>query len=330
MIVLGIETSCDETSACLLQGREILSLKTHSQILLHKKYGGVVPEIASRSHMEVISETVASAFCEAGITPKEIDVIAVTETPGLIGGLLVGINFAKGLSIGINKPIIFVNHLEGHIFTCGLTEGLEEDFYCLLISGGHTQTLEVSSLWNYRVFGKSIDDSVGESFDKLSKSLGFGYPGGPLIEKLAQLGDENRFKLGVPLKGKHKFDFSFSGLKTHFLNLVSKYKSPQDINDICASFQKTICNTLIDRVENMINAGPSANSSANIRSSSANFENIVICGGVSANLYIRMRFESHFKGYKISYAPISLCTDNAAMIANIGRMKAKKQEFSSF
>lgn len=309
MIVFGIETSCDETSICILQDKNILSLKTFSQILLHKNYGGVVPEIASRSHMEVISGLAHEALLEAKINSEQIDIIAVTNTPGLIGGLLVGINFAKGFGFAINKPVIFVNHLEGHIFTCALTNNLEKNFYCLLVSGGHTQTIEVSNLQNYKIIGKTIDDSIGESFDKLSKTLGFGYPGGQIIERLAKKGDENRFKLNIPMKGKNKFDFSLSGLKTHFLNLTLKHKLEQDIFDICASFQKVITNILIDRVKNMIQA------------SDFNFKDIVICGGVSANLYIREAFIRFFPDKNISFAPLQLCTDNAAMIANIGRMK---------
>jgi N6-L-threonylcarbamoyladenine synthase len=308
MIVLGIETSCDETSVAILQDKKILSLKTFSQINLHKKYGGVVPEIASRSHLEKIEEVTQEALNQAEIGINEIDLIAVTDRPGLIGGLLVGVGFAKGLALSLNKPIIFVNHLEGHIFTCGLTEGVEEDFFCLLVSGGHTQTIEVRDIQNYRIVGSTIDDSVGEGFDKLSKNLGRGYPGGPIIEKLALKGNENRFPLGVPLKGKDKFNFSFSGLKTHFLGLVAKYKSEQDIYDICASFQNIITKTLIDRVQQMI------------QNSNLNSKKIVICGGVSANSYIRSNFEKSFANFSIHYAPLHLCTDNAVMIANIGRM----------
>jgi N6-L-threonylcarbamoyladenine synthase len=309
MLILGIETSCDETSVAILKDKQILSLKTFSQIDLHKLYGGVVPEIASRSHLQEITKTTKEAFLEAGLNIEDIDKIAVTNTPGLIGGLLVGINFALGLSAAFGKELVFVNHLEGHIFTCGLTSGVERDFFCLLISGGHTMTLEVNDLNNYKIIGKTIDDSVGESFDKLSKTLGFGYPGGAIIEKMAQKGDENRFKLKIPLKGKDAYNFSFSGLKTHFLNLTLKYKEEQDVFDICASFQKIVCDTMIDRMKNAINHSENT------------FKNLVICGGVSANLYIRKRFEQEFDEFKIHYAPLNLCTDNAVMIANIGRMR---------
>jgi N6-L-threonylcarbamoyladenine synthase len=310
MIVLGIETSCDETSVAILEGKKILSLKTYSQIDLHKNYGGVVPEIASRSHLEQIEIVTQQALNEANISLETIDVIAVTDRPGLVGGLLVGVGFAKGLSLSLKKPIIFVNHLEGHIFTCGITEGVEENFFCLLVSGGHTQIIEVESIKNYRIIGSTIDDSVGEGFDKLSKNLGLGYPGGPIVEKLALKGDENRFNLGIPLKGKDKFNFSFSGLKTHFLGLVAKHKSEQDVYDICASFQKIITKTLIDRVQNMIY-------NSNLQS-----KKIVICGGVSANSYIKEHFKQAFPDFSIHYAPLKLCTDNAVMIANIGRMLA--------
>jgi N6-L-threonylcarbamoyladenine synthase len=314
MLILGIETSCDETSVAILRDRQILSLQTFSQISLHKAFGGVVPEIASRSHLQQIAETTQESLIDAKIQMNEIDVIAVTEKPGLIGGLLVGIGFAKGLALNFKKPIIFVNHLEGHIFTCGLTENIEENFFCLLVSGGHTQTIEVNTINDYKIIGQTIDDSVGESFDKLSKNLGFGYPGGPIIESLAKNGDENRFKLGIPLKGKDKFNFSFSGLKTHFLILTQKYKEKQDVYDICASFQKVVTDTLIDRMKQMIKA------------SSSNFNKIVICGGVSANLYIKNQLSLAFPEYILYYAPLNLCTDNGAMIANIGRMRFAKKD----
>lgn len=310
MIVVGIETSCDETSVCLLKEREIVAMKTFSQIDLHAKYGGVVPEIASRSHLKQIRIVAEEVFTKAGLSPKNVDVIAVTAEPGLIGSLLVGINFAKGLALSINKPLIFVNHLEGHIFTCSLTEEIEKDFYCVLVSGGHTQIIEVETIQNYKIIGQTIDDSVGEAFDKLAKSLGFPYPGGQTIERLALKGNELRFQTGIPLKRKSKFDFSFSGIKTHFMQIVAKYKEEQDVYDICASFQKTICDILLDRTKNMISA------------SSKNFQNLVLCGGVSANIYIRNRFEKELQNVAIKYAPLNLCTDNGAMIANIGRMKA--------
>lgn len=310
MIILGIETSCDETSFCILKGKEILAMKTFSQISLHAQYGGVVPEIASRSHLEQITIVANEVFAIAKLKPKDINLIAVTSEPGLIGSLLVGINFAKGLSLSTGIPIMFVNHLEGHIFTCSLTHDISKEFYCLLVSGGHTQTIEVEDISNYKIIGQTIDDSVGEGFDKLAKSLGLAYPGGPIIESLAKKGDENRFKTGIPLKGKNKFDFSFSGIKTHFLNLVLKHKNEQDIYDICASFQKTVCNILLDRTKNMIEV------------SSKNYRNLVICGGVSANNYIRERFEKEIPNLTICYAPLNLCTDNGAMIANIGRVKS--------
>jgi N6-L-threonylcarbamoyladenine synthase len=311
MIILGIETSCDETSVAILKGKQILSLKTFSQIDLHSAFGGVVPEIASRSHLEKIESVMKDALFEAGILLNEIEVICATDRPGLIGGLLVGIGFAKGLSLALSKPLYFINHLEGHIFTPSLFSELEENFFCLLVSGGHSQIIEVENLQNYKIIGQTIDDSVGEAFDKLSKSLGLGYPGGAIVEKLAKKGDENRFKLGIPLKGKDKFNFSFSGLKTHFLNLVNEFKEEQDVFDICASFQKVITATLLDRVKNMISH------------SSKKFDKIVICGGVSANLYIREKFEKEFEELKIHYAPLYLCGDNAAMIANVCRIMLK-------
>lgn len=319
MIVLGIETSCDETSIAIIQNRTILSLKTHSQISIHNKYGGVVPEIASRSHIDVISEVTESCLIESKLTPSEIDLIAVTSTPGLIGGLLVGTEFAKGLSMYLNKPTLFINHLEGHIFTTSLTEDLEENFYCLLISGGHTQTIIVNDIDNYKLIGQTLDDSVGEGFDKISKALNLGYPGGPIIEKFAQKGDETSFKFNNNFIRTNKLDFSFSGLKTHFIRLIQKQQNIDEkfIQNISASFQKAVSDILLTRVQNMIHTNSEQ---------SHKFRHLVVCGGVSANMYIRSKLNELCvqNGLKLVCAPLYLCTDNAAMIANVGRIKFSK------
>ena len=319
MIIFGIESSCDETSVCLLKDgkqdeKEILSLKTHSQIAIHKQYGGVVPELAARSHIEVIKEITQLCFSEANILPQDIDKICVTSSPGLISGLLVGIEFAKGMGLALNKPVLFVNHLEGHIFTTAITDGIKEDFFCLLVSGGHTQTICVKNINDYKIIGKTIDDSCGEAFDKISKSLGFGYPGGPIIEKMAQQGNPDKFKFSGKFYKQNQFDFSFSGLKTHFIRLIEKIDTQniQEVQDLCASFQKVVCDILCSRVENIF------------LTNEKQFNKFVLCGGVGANKEIRNRLTEICKRYEINLfvAPLSLCTDNAAMIANLGFLKS--------
>jgi N6-L-threonylcarbamoyladenine synthase len=319
MITLGIETSCDETSVAIIREREILALKTFSQIDLHKEYGGVVPEIASRSHIEMIRFITNSAINDSGLSLNEIDNIAVTNTPGLIGGLLVGVVFAKSLAFACKKPIIAVNHLEGHMFTTALTAGIEDNFYLLLTSGGHTQMMGVKEYGNYRLFGRTLDDSVGECFDKVGKMMGLDYPAGPKIEQLAKKGNPHRWKFKIPMKSQDNFNFSFSGLKTFFLREYQKIPEPsnEDILDICASLQHIISQILCDRVENMFKV-------------CTDYDKFVLCGGVSANLYLRGKLEELCQKYQKTafYAPLSLCGDNAAMIAYVGQMRSKKGLFA--
>lgn len=337
MIILGIETSCDETSLCVMKDNEILSLNTYSQIELHSKYGGVVPEIASRDHLEKLPILFNQSLQDVKISAKDIDLIACTETPGLIGSLLTGIMFARGLAIAINKPIVFVNHLLAHVFTCNLTHNLKKNFLCLLVSGGHAIIYDIKDINNYRVLGQTIDDSFGEVFDKVSKSLGFGYPGGPLIEKLAIFGDETVYKFSIPLKGKHNYNFSLSGIKTEFLKIINKtfekwnvprgtsfesvyenlrfYKNPNlngfagDIANICASFQALVVKIIVDRLKNALKL-------------SGGQKNFVLCGGVASNKYIRERIKYFCLQNSLNfYVPdVYLCTDNAAMVANCGRL----------
>lgn len=304
ILTLGIETSCDETSASVVRnGREILSNVIDTQIPIHEKYGGVVPEIASRNHIEAISRVTMLALEQANVKFEDIDAITPTYGPGLVGALLVGVSYAKALSFAINKPLVGVNHIHGHIASNYLTyKELEPPFLCVLISGGNTEIVHVKDYTEFEVLGKTRDDAIGEAFDKVARVVGLGYPGGPKVDKMA--------KNGKPIYDlpkthfKDSLDFSFSGIKTAVINLNHKY---QDINkeDLCASFQKAVTDVLI---ENTIKAIKQTNS-----------KKIAIAGGVSANSYIRqamLNLES--KDLKVYMPDMKLCTDNAAMIASSG------------
>ena len=304
ILTLGIETSCDETSASVVRnGREILSNVIDTQIPIHEKYGGVVPEIASRNHIEAISRVTMFALEQANVKFEDIDAVTPTYGPGLVGALLVGVSYAKALSFAINKPLVGVNHIHGHIASNYLTyKELEPPFLCVLISGGNTEIVHVKDYTEFEVLGKTRDDAIGEAFDKVARVVGLGYPGGPKVDKMA--------KNGKPIYDlpkthfKDSLDFSFSGIKTAVINLNHKY---QDINkeDLCASFQKAVTDVLI---ENTIKAIKQTNS-----------KKIAIAGGVSANSYIRqamLNLES--KDLKVYMPDMKLCTDNAAMIASSG------------
>ncbi len=304
ILTLGIETSCDETSASVVRnGREILSNVIDTQIPIHEKYGGVVPEIASRNHIEAISRVTMLALEQANVKFEDIDAVTPTYGPGLVGALLVGVSYAKALSFAINKPLVGVNHIHGHIASNYLTyKELEPPFLCVLISGGNTEIVHVKDYTEFEVLGKTRDDAIGEAFDKVARVVGLGYPGGPKVDKMA--------KNGKPIYDlpkthfKDSLDFSFSGIKTAVINLNHKY---QDINkeDLCASFQKAVTDVLI---ENTIKAIKQTNS-----------KKIAIAGGVSANSYIRqamLNLES--KDLKVYMPDMKLCTDNAAMIASSG------------
>ncbi len=318
--ILGIESSCDETAASVVTSdREILSNIIHSQIDLHKEYGGVVPEIASRAHSVKIKDTIELAFQDANCTLKDIDAIAVTQGPGLIGGLIVGLITAKAISSASNIPLIGINHLEGHILTPRLSNNIQFPYLCLLLSGGHCQFMLVKGVGDYQIFGGTIDDALGEAFDKVAKMLGLSYPGGPAVEKLALQGDKKRFKLPKPLLAKSKFDVSFSGLKTAVLRTIEsdEVNTDQDKFDLCASFQSTVCNILINRTKNILEG------------IDINVENIVIVGGVAANKYISKELSEALNNYKIIAPPLNLCTDNAAMIAWAGIEKFQRGKTSN-
>lgn len=304
LLVLGIESSCDETSCAIVKnGREVLSNVINSQIKIHEKFGGVVPEIASRSHVEVISRVVKEALEEAKITFDDVDVVACTYGPGLVGTLLVGVSYAKALSYAINKPLVGTNHIEGHIAANYITHpDLKPPFLCLVISGGHTHLVHIKNYKEFEILGKTRDDAIGEAFDKVARVIGLGYPGGPKVDKLAKEGENN---IKIPKTHFDNLDFSFSGIKTAIINM--HHKNP-DINkaDLCASFEATVTEILI---ENTLKAAKKLN-----------INKIALAGGVSANSYIREKFIELEKTnqMQIYYPKPILCTDNAAMIASAG------------
>ena len=303
IITLGIESSCDETSVAVVKnGREVLSNVINSQIKIHEKFGGVVPEIASRNHIEAISDVTKGALKEANVTFQDIDNIACTYGPGLVGALLVGVSYAKGLSYALNKPLTGTNHIEGHIAANYIThKELKPPFLCLIISGGHTHLVHIQDYGKFEILGKTRDDAIGEAFDKVARVIGLGYPGGPKVDKLAKEGNPN---IELPKTHIEGLDFSFSGIKTAIINL--HHKNP-DINkaDLCASFEKYVTEILIN---NTIKAAEKLN-----------IRTIALAGGVSANSYIREQFINlENQGYKIYYPEPILCTDNAAMIASAG------------
>lgn len=309
MYILGIESSCDETAAAIVEdGRIIHSSVVASQIEEHRKYGGVVPEIASRRHCEDICSVVKEALDQAHVNLEQIDAIGVTFAPGLIGALLVGVNFAKGLCLAANKPLIPVHHIRGHIAANYLAHPqLKPPFLCLVASGGHSHIIEVKDYTNFHVIGRTFDDAAGEAYDKAARALGFPYPGGIYMDKAAAQGDPSAFPFPRPHVEGSKYDFSFSGLKTSVINLIHNAKQKGQTlstNDIAASFQQAVCDTLVPR---LINAAEEFD-----------YQTIVVAGGVSANsgLRARLKTECEQKGLQLFMPPLSLCGDNAAMIAS--------------
>ncbi|WP_419906953.1 tRNA (adenosine(37)-N6)-threonylcarbamoyltransferase complex transferase subunit TsaD [Hoeflea sp.] len=316
--ILGIETSCDETAAAVVRrngdgGGEILSDIVFSQLEEHAAYGGVVPEIAARAHVERLDSLVAKALEEAGVGLRELDAVAATSGPGLIGGLIVGLMTAKALAAAAAKPLFAINHLEGHALTARLTHRLPFPYLLLLVSGGHTQMILVRGVDDYERWGTTIDDALGEAFDKTAKLIGLPYPGGPEVEKAAARGDAGRFDLPTPLRGEQRLDFSFSGLKTAVRQTAQSIAplSEKDVDDICASFQDAITTTLRERVER------------SLQRFSETYGNeisepvLVVAGGVAANAAIRGSLEALCgkKGFRFVAPPLHLCTDNAVMIA---------------
>ncbi len=316
MKVLGIESSCDETAASVVErtaeGRGlILSNIVLSQIEQHAAFGGVVPEIAARAHLDGLDSIIVTALEEAGTGLDDLDAIAVTAGPGLIGGVMVGLMTAKALSATTGKPLIAINHLEGHALTPRLTDRVDFPYLLLLASGGHTQLLLVRGVGQYKRLATTIDDALGEAFDKTAKLLSLPYPGGPSVEKMAATGDPERFSFPRPLKGQDRLDFSFSGLKTAVRQQAQALAplEERDIADICASFQQAVVDVLQNRV-----------SRALASDELEDCKTLVVAGGVGANLAIRGILEqcADAAGRKFVAPPLELCTDNAAMIAWAG------------
>jgi len=321
-IILGIESSCDDTCAAILQGKKILSNIVANQDV-HKIYGGVVPELASRAHQQNIIPVVDAAIKKANIKKKDITAIAFTKGPGLLGSLLVGSSFAKSFAMGMNIPLIAVNHMKGHILSHFIDEGDPMPlfpFLCLTVSGGHTQIVKIKSPSKMEVIGTTIDDAAGEAFDKSAKILGLSYPGGPLIDKYAKNGNPHAFEFGKP-KIK-ELNFSFSGLKTSIMRLIQKGVMEnhnfiaENLEDLCASIQHSIISILLKKLEKAIKQ--------------TGIKQLTIAGGVSANSYLRSELKqlAKIKGYQLYIPKFEYCTDNAAMIAIAGYFKYLDKDFA--
>ena len=306
--ILAIESSCDETAAAVVEnGRKILSSVISTQVEEHRKYGGVVPEIASRRHCENICWVVEGAMKESGLSFDDLDAIAVTYAPGLIGALLVGVNFAKGLAMSTGKPLIPVHHIRSHIAANYIAHPeLKPPFLCLVVSGGHSHIIEVKDYTDFHVIGRTRDDAAGEAFDKAARAMGYPYPGGVELDKASHLGKPS-YPLPRPSVEGSEYDFSFSGLKTAVLNLLNNSaQKGAEVNreDLCASFQLAVCDILADRLMKAADA--------------TGYRDIVIAGGVSANSGIRARMEEECrkKGYNLYIPPLKYCGDNAAMVGS--------------
>lgn len=309
LITLAIETSCDETSCAVLKnGREVLSNIISSQIDIHKKFGGVVPEVASRKHIENMNLIIQQALDEADITFKDIDLIGVTQGPGLVGALLVGISSAKAIAYGLNKPLVGVNHIEGHICANYIEhKNLEPPFTCLIVSGGHTYLVQAEDYTKYELVGRTRDDAAGEAFDKVARALGLSYPGGPLIDKLSKEGNPNAIDFPRVYLEHNSYDFSFSGLKTAVLNYLNQTKQKKEgivVKDVAASFQQAVIEVLVEKTIKLAKERKS--------------QKIVMAGGVAANEGLRnlMMKVGEDENIEIFYPSRILCTDNAAMIGS--------------
>jgi len=327
-IILGIESSCDETAVSIIKENQndkplILSNVVSSQVDVHKEFGGVVPELAARSHIEKIDLIAKKAITESKIKIEDIDAVAATAGPGLIVCLSVGLNFGKAIASSLNKPFIAVNHLEGHALSPKLNSNINYPYLLLLISGGHSQFLSVQGLGKYKQLGTTIDDAVGEAFDKTAKLIGIEFPGGPKIEEYAKLGNENKFKLPKPIINKGGCNLSFAGLKTAVLKISKKIKTKKEKYDLAASFQKTVEEILFEKTKIAFKE---------FKKNNSNKKNIfVIAGGVASNNKIRKKLTnlSLKEKFEPIFPPINLCSDNAAMIAMVGLEKFKKKQFDN-
>ncbi|HYX29778.1 MAG TPA: tRNA (adenosine(37)-N6)-threonylcarbamoyltransferase complex transferase subunit TsaD [Pyrinomonadaceae bacterium] len=329
MLVLGIETSCDETAAAIIRnGREIVSSVISSQIKTHAPFGGVVPELASREHLDKIVPIVAEAFERARVMQNDIDGIAVTVGPGLVGSLLVGVSYAKAMAFALDKPLVGVNHIEGHIYSvCFENPPVEHPALALIVSGGHTNLFYVAEPGKYKVVGRTRDDAAGEAFDKVAKLLGLGYPGGPIIEKLAKEGNPKAVKFALPRMGDNRPDFSFSGLKTAVTKYVRETglqpvrngdEVSQGIKDLAASFQSTVVRSLVTTMERVARE--------------YHPRTLIVAGGVACNGALReaARASAAVIGVPVYFPSPHLSTDNAAMIAAAGTVKLKAGERASW
>ncbi|MBN2260105.1 MAG: tRNA (adenosine(37)-N6)-threonylcarbamoyltransferase complex transferase subunit TsaD [Clostridiales bacterium] len=322
IIILAIESSCDETSVAVIKnGREILSNIIYSQIGIHKKFGGVVPEIASRRHIDKIDLIVEQSLEQSKLKLEDMDAIAVTYGPGLVGALLVGVSYSKALAYGLQKPLIPVNHIDGHIAANYLAfSDLKPPYIALIVSGGHTHIVDVTDYGKYIVLGRTRDDAVGEAYDKVARTLGFGYPGGPFIDEAAKLGNPNAINFPRSYLEEGSYDFSFSGIKSAVLNYLNSAKMKGieiNKNDVAASFQEAIMDVLINKI---------------IKASlEFNHDKIIIAGGVAANSRLRERLKEEAKKHhlEVLYPPLSLCTDNAAMIGSAAYYQFKNEKFAN-
>lgn len=303
--IMAIETSCDETACAIVKnGREVLANIVASQIKTHAQFGGVIPEIAAREHLEAINVVIEQAFVESGLKPEDITAFAGTVGPGLVGCLLVGLNAAKSLALVHDKPFIGVNHLNAHVCANYIDTDLKPPFIALLVSGGHTQIIEVKSHSEQTIIGETIDDAVGEAYDKVARLIGLPYPGGPLLDKKAKEGNPHAYKLPESKVGG--YDFSFSGLKTAVLRLVQNLKKESEelpVADVCASFQECVSETLLKKVKHALEE--------------KGYNQVVLAGGVAANSEIRRKFfELEKEGYSVNAPAMKYCTDNASMVAS--------------
>ena len=321
-LILGIETSCDETAAAIVEdGKKIISNVVASQISIHQKYGGVVPEIASRKHVEFIIPVIDKALDESGKRITDLSAIAVTYGPGLIGSLLVGLSVAKAMAYAKNIPLIGVNHLEAHIYANFLEHNeIKPPFICLIVSGGHTSLVYIRHFGEYELLGQTKDDAAGEVLDKIAKFLNLGYPGGPIIEKLAKEGDPSSIQFPRPILNDKSYDFSFSGLKTAVIYYIKELKKENKnipVSDILASFQQAVTDVLV---------GKTIKAALKFKT-----KQIVLAGGVAANSSLRRQIKekANLLSIKVFYPSISLCTDNAAMVASAGYYKFKENKKSS-
>lgn len=317
MLVLGVESSCDETSVAIIRdGKEVLCNIINSQIDIHKLFGGVVPEVASRHHVYQVSMIFEQAFKTTGIKPEEIDLVAVTCGPGLIGSLLVGVNAAKTFALMYNKPIIGVHHLAGHIYANAIEHEMQFPAVALLVSGGNTELIYMKEHFSFEIIGETLDDAVGEAYDKVARVVGLPYPGGPHVDRLAHTGKDT-YKLPRVYLESDSYNFSFSGLKSAVINLVhnSKQRNEEIIpEDLCASFQNSVTEVLVNKTFRL--------------AKEMDVKQIIVAGGVSANKGLKERFNAENPGFEICIPSIKYCTDNAAMIAIAGYYQYQKYKKS--